>query len=123
MKAFFASANPYMHVSVLVDLHAILEPGDARPRAALGHADELDLVAQLVVEVEVRGLADARALRVPVVPLAVLRAELSRVRHHHLRVRLVPAERLRAHLHLGAETRPLAADAVELRILEQNRVC
>ena len=96
-----------MHVSVLVDLHAILEPGDARPRASLGHADELDLVAQLVVEVEVRGLADARALRVPVVPLAVLRAEPLRRRHHHLRVRLVPPQRLRAHLHLGPEARPL----------------
>ena len=47
-----------MHVSVLVDLHAVLEPRDARPRAALGHADELDLVAQLVVEVKVRGLGE-----------------------------------------------------------------
>ena len=104
-----------MHVSVLVDLHAVLEPRDARPRAALGHADELDLVAQLVVKVKVRGLADARALRVAVVPLAVLGAELLRRRHHDLRVRLVPAQRLRAHLHLGAETSPLAADAVNLR--------
>ena len=103
-----------MHVSVLVDLHAILEPRDGGPGAALGHADELDLVSQLVVEVEVRGLADARALRVTVVALAVLRAELLRGRHHHLRVRLVPAQRLRAHLHLGAETRALAADSVEL---------
>ncbi len=50
-------------VRVVVYLHPVLEPYDLWPRLSLGHADEDDLVAQLVLVVEVRRLRNSGALK------------------------------------------------------------
>ena len=53
-----------MDVMVAVDFRAVLEPRDLRPRLASGHADEDDLVAQLVLVVKVGGFRDSGALEI-----------------------------------------------------------
>ncbi len=52
-----------MHVMMAVDLLPVLEPHDLGSGLSPGHADEHDLVAQLVVVVKVRSLGDAGALK------------------------------------------------------------
>ena len=52
----------YVQISVVVELHPILEPDDVRPRLSGGHADEDDLVAQHVLVVKVGGLGYSRTL-------------------------------------------------------------
>ena len=61
-----ANRNEKSHVDVMVavDFRAVLEPRDLRPRLASGHADEDDLVAQLVLVVKVGGFRDSGALEI-----------------------------------------------------------
>lgn len=48
----------HMHVQVLIDFRTVLVPGYVWTWVALGHAQKCNLVAQHVLEIEVRGLQD-----------------------------------------------------------------
>jgi len=88
-----------VEVEVAEDLHAVLEPPDDGPGLALGHAQEDDLVAELVLVVEVGRLDDASALNksieilvylllftyfgVSVISFRLFRPELARGRNFH----------------------------------------
>ena len=48
---------------MVIQLPAVLEPDDFRPRFPRGHANEHDFVAQDVLVVEVRRLCDAGSLQ------------------------------------------------------------
>lgn len=52
-----------MKVVMVIQLPAVLEPDDFRPRFPRGHANEHDFVAQDVLVVEVRRLCDAGSLQ------------------------------------------------------------
>lgn len=47
----------------MVQLDPVLQPGDFRPGEAGGHAEERDLPAQHVIQLEVRRFHDLGALR------------------------------------------------------------
>lgn len=48
----------HMHIQVLVDFGTVLIPGYVWTWITLGHAQKCNLVAQHVLEIEVRGLQD-----------------------------------------------------------------
>ena len=80
-------------VGIVVYLRPVLEPYDLWPGLPLGHADEDDLVSELVLVVEVGGLCDARPLGVAVVPLPVLGAEATVRGDPHLTEQVILIQR------------------------------
>lgn len=54
----------HMHVQMLIDFRTVLIPGYVGTRITLSHAQKCNLVAQHVLEIEVRGLQDLGPLQV-----------------------------------------------------------
>lgn len=55
--------SSYLEKLVMIKLNPVLQPSDLRPREAGGHAEERNLPAQHVIQLEVGSLHDLRALR------------------------------------------------------------